>query len=236
MTNELVRRRTVLKGLTAATGAAVIGIPAIPRAQQAGTVVVGTWGGDYAKLLHKNIEEPFLISKGWEVIQDQAGDPERRAKMLAERRLPRGSTDIQGLNGPNMYQVYQLGVTQPIDYSKIPNAKNLLPSMKFEYGVGHIYSAMVPVYNPDVIDTVPHSYADVFDPKWGDKLGLIDIQYQEHRDVHRIMQRLVQNGGIVDRRRLPDIERSDEHHEGSRRPAREPGRSRGGPGCAGPGA
>ncbi len=180
MTRDLngLRRRTVLKGLSAAAGVSVLGMPSILRAQQAGTVVVGTWGGDYAKLLNKNIEKPFLISKGWEVIQDQAGDPERRAKMLAERRLPRGSTDVQGLNGPNMFQVYQLGVTQPIDYSQIPNAENLLPSMKFEYGVGHIYSAMVPVYNPDVIDTVPTSYADVFDPKWGDKLGLIDIQYQ----------------------------------------------------------
>ncbi len=146
-----LHRRTVLKGVAGALGAAAFGAPNIVRAQ-AGEVVVGTWGGDYAKLLNKNIEQPFLISEGWEVIQDQAGDPERRAKMLAERRLPRGTTDVQGLNGPNMFQVYELGVTQKIDYSQIPNAENLLPSMKLEYGIGHIYSAMVPVYNPDMID------------------------------------------------------------------------------------
>ena len=35
-------------------------------------MVVGTWGGDYAQLLNKNIEQPFLTSSGWEVIQDQA--------------------------------------------------------------------------------------------------------------------------------------------------------------------
>jgi putative spermidine/putrescine transport system ATP-binding protein len=44
--------------------------------------------------------EPILIKpKGWEVVQDQASDdPQRRSKMLAERRLPRGTTDIQGLS------------------------------------------------------------------------------------------------------------------------------------------
>ena len=60
--------------------------------------MVGTWGGDYARLLNKNIEQPILIPAGWEVVQDQAGDPERRGKMLAERRLPRGTTDLQGLS------------------------------------------------------------------------------------------------------------------------------------------
>lgn len=176
--NGRIGRRGVLKGMAATAGASVLGMPGIVRAQEAGTVVVGTWGGDYARLLNKNIDEPYLISRGWEVIQDQAGDPERRAKMMAERRLPRGTSDVQGLSAPNMYQMYELGITAPIDYDKIPNAVNLLPSMKFEYGVGHIYSAMVPVYNPDVIDVVPQSYADVFDPAWGDKLGIIDIQYQ----------------------------------------------------------
>ncbi|WP_108662891.1 ABC transporter substrate-binding protein [Acuticoccus kandeliae] len=173
----LIGRRGVLKGMAGAAGAAVLARPSIVRAQSAGTAVVGTWGGDYARLLNKNIEQPFLISKGWEVIQDQAGDPERRAKMLAERRLPQGSTDIQGLNGPNMYQVYELGITQAIDYDRIPLSKNLLPSMKYEYGIGQIYSGMVPVYNPDKVEA-PKSYAEVFDPKWGDKLGFIDIQYQ----------------------------------------------------------
>ncbi|MDP2706530.1 MAG: twin-arginine translocation signal domain-containing protein, partial [Burkholderiales bacterium] len=136
MNNDVIKqrlgRRSVLKGLAAAAGAVTLGMPNIARAASKGTIIVGTWGGDYARLLNKNIEKPLLIPQGWEVIQAQAGDPERRGKMLAERRLPRGSSDIQGLNGPNMFQVYQLGVTQKIDYSKIPNAKHLLPSMKYE--------------------------------------------------------------------------------------------------------
>ena len=50
--------------------------------------------------------------------------------------------------------------------------------MKYPYGVGHIYSGKVGVYNPKLIDAAPKSYKDIFDPKHGNKLGIIDIQYQ----------------------------------------------------------
>jgi putative spermidine/putrescine transport system substrate-binding protein len=169
-------RRKVLLG-----AAALVGTTVLPRnvsAQEKGRIVVGTWGGDYARLLHKNIEEPILIKDGWEVVQDQAGDPERRSKMLAEQRLPRGTSDVQGLSALNMFQMHDAGVILPIDYGKLKNATNLLPAMRYPYGVGHIYSGKVGVYNPKLITTVPVSYKDVFDPKHGDKLGIIDIQYQ----------------------------------------------------------
>jgi putative spermidine/putrescine transport system substrate-binding protein len=173
-----VSRRNVMQGAAALAGAAALGRPGSALAQSKGKIVVGTWGGDYARLLHKNIEVPLLMPKGWEVVQDQAGDPERRSKMLAERRLPRGTTDVQGLSAINMYQMFDIGVTQEIDYSKLKNANHLLPSMRYRFGVGHIYSGMVGVYNPKVSPTTPTSYKDVFDPKHGNKLGIIDIQYQ----------------------------------------------------------
>jgi putative spermidine/putrescine transport system substrate-binding protein len=170
-------RRRFLQGAAALAGTAVLGLPAKAWAASKGRIVVGTWGGDYARLLRKNVEEPFLIPQGWEVIQDQAGDPERRSKMLAEKRLPRGTSDVQGLSGINMYQMREAGVVQEIDYSQLKNAPQLLPSMKYPYGVGHIYSGKVAVYNPKLI-APPKSYRDVFNPKHGTKLGIIDIQYQ----------------------------------------------------------
>jgi putative spermidine/putrescine transport system substrate-binding protein len=117
-------------------------------------------------------------AEGWEVIQDQAGDPERRSKMLAERRLPRGTTDIQGLSALGMFQMHDAGVIDVIDYGRLKNTPNLLPSMKYSYGVGHIYSGNVGIYNPKLVDPAPRSYKDIFDPKRGNKLGIIDIQYQ----------------------------------------------------------
>lgn len=188
--NKLTRR--LLLGSMAA-GSAVLAAPSIVRAA-GGRAVVGTWGGDYARLLNKNIEQPFLIPEGFEVIQDQAGDPERRAKMAAERRLPRGSVDLHGLTGVNMFLVYEQGLTETIDYSRLKNADNILPAFRHEYGVGHIYSGLVAVYNPDMVDTPPTSFAEVFDPKWGDKLGIIDIQYQ----YTLIAAGLAAGGGVTD--------------------------------------
>ena len=172
-----ISRRHLMQGAAALAGTAVAGAGGA-LAQSKGRIVVGTWGGDYARLLRKNIEEPLLIAQGYEVVQDQAGDPERRSKMLAERRLPRGTSDVQGLSALNMYQMFDAGVTAEIDYGKLKNAGNLLPSMKYPFGVGHIYSGKVAVYNPKLMPEPPKSYKDVFDPRHGNKLGIIDIQYQ----------------------------------------------------------
>ncbi len=169
-------RRDVLIGSAALAAASQVSNHA--SAQAKGRIVVGTWGGDYARLLNKNIDTPILVKDGWEIVQDQAGDPERRSKMLAEQRLPRGTADLQALSALNMFQMHDAGTLLPIDYGKLKNAANLLPSMKYPYGIGHIYSGKVGVFNPKLIPTAPKSYKDVFDPKHGNKLGIIDIQYQ----------------------------------------------------------
>ena len=129
-------RREVLLGAAGLAGAAML--PRTAAAEGKGRIVVGTWGGDYARLLNKNIEVPILIKDGWEVVQDQAGDPERRSKMIAEQRLPRGTSDVQGLSALNMFQMDDAGTVLPIDYGKLKNAGNLLAPMKYPYGIGQI--------------------------------------------------------------------------------------------------
>jgi putative spermidine/putrescine transport system substrate-binding protein len=162
-------------------GLGAVALPAFIRDRahaEGGRVVVGTWGGDYARLLTKNVEDPLLKPKGYEVAQDQAGDPQRRSKMVAEKRLPRGTTDIQGLSAANMYEMNEAGVVEPMDYSKLANAGNIVPAMKYPYGVGHIYSGKVVVYNPKLVPQAPTSFKDAFDPRHRNKIGIIDIQYQ----------------------------------------------------------
>ena len=174
MTGKFSRRGALGVGLGALAAPAILH----PARAEGGRVVIGTWGGDYAKLLAKNIEDPILKPKGYEVAQDQANDGPRRSKMVAEKRLPRGTTDIQGLSAANMFEMNEAGVCETIDYAKLSNAKNIIPSMKYPYGVGHIYSGKVVVYNPKVIPEAPKSFKDAFDPKHGNKMGIIDIQYQ----------------------------------------------------------
>src|SRR6267378_5206528 len=102
--NWTVSRRTALKGL----GAGAVALPAFLQSEaraEGGRVVVGTWGGDYARLLSKNVEDPILKPKNFDVAQDQAGDSPRRTKMMAEKRLPRGTSDIQGLSAAQMFEM-----------------------------------------------------------------------------------------------------------------------------------
>jgi putative spermidine/putrescine transport system substrate-binding protein len=167
-------RRDALKG----AGAVAVSGLTLNQARAQGRVVVGTWGGDYARLLAKNVEDPILKPKGFDVAQDQANDGPRRTKMMAEQRLPRGTTDIQGLSAAQMFEMNEAGVAAAIDYSKLSNAANLIPSMKYPFGVGHIYSGKVAVYNPKLLPEAPKSFKDAFDPKHGNKMGIIDIQYQ----------------------------------------------------------
>ena len=123
------------------------------RAQaQGGRVVVGTWGGDYSRLLAKNIDTPLLVPKNYEVVHDIGGDSQRRAKMRAEKRLPRGTSDMQGLSAAQMFEMNEAGVCRDRSTTRRSRTrKNLLPQMKYPYGVGHIYSGKVILYNPKLI-------------------------------------------------------------------------------------
>jgi putative spermidine/putrescine transport system substrate-binding protein len=169
----MINRRTALGGAAAFAAGAVL--PA--HAQDNKRIVVGTWGGDYSRLLAKNIETPLLAPKGWDVVKDEANAPPRRAKMMAEKTLRRGTSDIQGLSANDMYEVNEQGTAEQLDYSKMPNAANLIPAMKYPYGIGHIYSGKVVLFNPKLMPA-PTGFADTLDPKHGEKLGIIDIQYQ----------------------------------------------------------
>ena len=87
MTDFRINRRAMLGG--AAT------LPLLGRAALADEqVVIGTWGGDYANLLRGNVEEPLLKPKGITVVQDLGDEDPRVAKMIAQRRLPRGANDV----------------------------------------------------------------------------------------------------------------------------------------------
>jgi putative spermidine/putrescine transport system substrate-binding protein len=162
----MINRRTALAGAAA--------LAAFPAAAEDKKVIIGTWGGDYSRLLTKNIDS---LMKGVECIHAEENADPRKAKMMAEKVLRRGTTDVQGLSANDMFDVGQQGLTETLDYSKMSNAKNLIPQMKYPYGIGHIYSGKVVLYNPDMMKA-PEGFADTLDPKLGNKLGIIDIQRQ----------------------------------------------------------
>ncbi len=166
----MINRRTAL-----GAAAAFAAFPA--AAQDNRKIIIGTWGGDYSRLLTKNIDTPLLVPAKWDCVHAEENADPRKAKMMAEKVLRRGTSDVQGLSANDMYDMNEQGLAEQLDYSKMANAKNLIPSMKYPYGIGHIYSGKVVLYNPDMMDP-PTGFADTLDPKHGNKLGIIDIQRQ----------------------------------------------------------
>jgi putative spermidine/putrescine transport system substrate-binding protein len=166
--------------------------PLRPAQAAGGQVVVGTWGGDYQNLLQAHVAEQVMKPEGIEVIYDTGGDPARRVKLMAERRLPRGSMDIAALNAAGCYEMWKNGAVEELDFSKIPNSKHIIAPLRSKYSVPHIYSGQVILYNPKLIKNKPTSYADLWAPENQGKVGIIDIQY-----IGTIQSAAMINGGTM---------------------------------------
>jgi putative spermidine/putrescine transport system substrate-binding protein len=168
-------RRRVL-----AAGAALAAAPALlsRSAEAAERCVVGTWGGDYARLLRENIDTPILKPKGVDVIQAVGDEAPRLAQLVAQRPLPRGTLDIACLGAPNGYVAAQKGLLETLDVAKVPNLAHVLPLLKSgsfmpDQFVPQIYSVQGIAYNPTTVKDPPKTWNDLLDPRWKGKVGAL---------------------------------------------------------------
>jgi putative spermidine/putrescine transport system substrate-binding protein len=169
MPSPILSRRTLLAGTTLLAAPAILSRRS-PAAEQC---VVGTWGGDYARLLRENIDDPILKPAGIEVIQDVGDEVPRASKLYAQKKLPRGTEDIACLGALNGYRVTDADLVEPLDEAKVPNLKHVRPDLRMPAFVPHIYSAQVLVYNTEVVKDPPQSLGDLLDPKWNGKVGVL---------------------------------------------------------------
>ena len=170
MPRFLLPRRALLAGAA--------GLPLLPRlARAAETVVIATWGGDYANLLRDNVEQPILVPEGVTVTQDVGDEDPRVAKLFAQRRLPRASDDVVCLQAVRAHEVGAAGLLETIDAAHVPNLAHVLPNLKSPYYAPHIWSPQVLVYNPDKVKEPPKTFADLADPKYNGRVGVGNINY-----------------------------------------------------------
>ena len=165
---------------TLGAGAAVLTLGGLSRqahAQDGGELVISNWGGDWSNNCMKAMETPALEDKGVRIRRDLASAPVRKSKLLAERNLPRGTIDIAHFTDADAYELQIQGALEELDYSKIPNAANLLPGMRNPYFVPWMYSGVEIIYNPEKIKTPPTSFADLMNPAYAGRVGLIDQIY-----------------------------------------------------------
>lgn len=169
-----ITRRTF--GILSATALVSSALPGFAQAR--GRVIVGTWGGDYQNLQQANIVDTVLKDSGLQVVFDPAAETVRKSKILAERRLPRGTMDVACLTRQGTYEMYANGALEELDETKIPNLAKIHPFLRTKYSVPHMYTGRVILYNPKEVNPAPTSYADLWDPKYAGRVGVIDIQYQ----------------------------------------------------------
>lgn len=164
-------RRNFLQAAGAAAGAAAFGIPGA-RAQTGTPCVVGTFGGDYLNLLEANIVKPLLEPKGIAVQWDVANTGPKKSKLIAERRLPKGTMDVVILGDSDMYEMSLAGVLEPLSDANVPNLKNAIPGLRRPYAVSQIYSGMVVIQNPQHAQL--KSFAEMWDERYRGRVGLVD--------------------------------------------------------------
>jgi putative spermidine/putrescine transport system substrate-binding protein len=174
LTPGILTRRRIL-----AAGAALAAASFVSRrAAATGRCVVGTWGGDYARLLRENIDDPILKLQGVETVQAVSDEAPRLAQLVAQHPLPRGALDIACMGAPSGYIAVQKGLVETIDPAKVPNLKNVVPLLQsgdFMPGqfVPHIYSVQGLAYNPNTVKDPPKRWDDLLDPKWKGKVGCL---------------------------------------------------------------
>ena len=167
-------RRSVLAGAAALAAPALLARPA--RADE--RCVVGAWGGDYARLLRENIDDPIVKPEGVTVVQAVGDEAPRLAQLQAQRQLPRGALDIACFGSLNGSVVANLGLVETLDDSKVPNLKHVdarLHSGTFmpNQFVPHIWSVQGLAWNPRTVRDPPKKLADLLDPKWKGKVGAL---------------------------------------------------------------
>lgn len=168
------RRQFVGAGL-AMTGAGTFG--SRPSFAQNKRIVVMNWGGDWNDRTVKHIEGPLLEQKGWTIARELGDQPPRLTKILAEKRLPRGTVDVVHLGESEAYTLHINEALETLDYARIPNAATMVSSMRREYFLPWLYSAWELVYNPDKIKDPVTAYADMWNPKYAGKIGVMDSNY-----------------------------------------------------------
>jgi len=172
----LSRRR-----LIEVTGAAAAALPlygAKPaRAEIGGDLTIANWGGDWNDRCVQVFEAPIIEKKGIKLVHDLQPVPERKAKLLAEQHLPRGTIDVVHLSDADAFEMNERGVIEPLDLSRLPNYQNIRSNLRLPYLVTWIFGGIVMMYNPNKIAEPPTSFADLWNPKYAGRVGLMDQLY-----------------------------------------------------------
>jgi spermidine/putrescine-binding protein len=166
----MINRRTFLQSAAAIGAAGALGTSG--HAFAADIVNILSWGWGYDKAINESVVPRFAPNH----LQLEIGtNAANYAKLLAQRGNPvlSGGT----FNGVFSYRGYDDKLWIPIEKNSIPNA-TALPEYAFLETHGVIFGVQPYgiIYNPRFVEK-PHSYLDLFNPKYQGKVGLCDYYF-----------------------------------------------------------
>ncbi len=164
-TPDMTRRR-FLATAAVAGGAALTFPNVITSAKAAGKnelVFVG-FGGSYQDGQTKALFEPFEKETGIKVVQTTGVD---LAKLRAQQQSSNVEWDLISIPDRLRYTAVRDGLLQPLNYSAIPNAKDVQKNLVTEYAVGCVTIPMLLTYSTKAYPggKAPQNWHDFWDPK-----------------------------------------------------------------------
>jgi hypothetical protein len=165
MSSPDMTRRRFLATAAVAGGAALTFPNVITSAKAAGKnelVFVG-FGGSYQDGQTKALFEPFEKETGIKVVQTTGVD---LAKLRAQQQSNNVEWDLISIPDRLRYTAVRDGLLQPLNYSAIPNAKDVQKNLVTEYAVGCVTIPMLLTYSTKAYPggKAPQNWHDFWDP------------------------------------------------------------------------
>lgn len=132
-------------------------------AAHAADLTVISFGGTNQKAQVKAFYEPFIKNTKINIVPGEYNGEQAKVKaMVAAKNV---SWDVVELESPELARGCEEGIYEKLDYSKIGDKKDFLPSAVTECGIGFFVWSTVLAYNADKLKAAPTSWSDFWDVK-----------------------------------------------------------------------
>ncbi len=147
---------------------------AAPAAEAQTALVVSAWGGNWKDSLEKVVAKSFTAKTGIPVEFEVGGTIDRLAKARVAKGNPLVDVTFTTSHVGRLY--ISDGLIQPLDMSKLPNAKDLAKeAIRSEYHIGVWAYVYTLVYRPDLVKDDITKWSDLWKPSLKGKIAMPDF-------------------------------------------------------------
>src|SRR6202171_3938238 len=152
----------------------VVLLAAASAAEAQNALVVSAWGGNWKDSLEKVVGKAFTAKTGIPVEFEVGGTIDRLAKARVAKGNPLVDVTFTTSHVGRLY--ISDGLIQPLDMSKLPNAKELAKeAIRSEYHIGVWAYVYTVVYRPDLVKEDIAKWSDLWKPSLKGKIAMPDF-------------------------------------------------------------